>query len=322
MSWRLTVTRPGVYRGMPAETYHGDCCDAPSLSASGAKLLMDECPAAFWHASTMNPDFVPERKREFDIGTAAHLVFLEPDLFGERVVVIDAADYRTKAARDARDDAYAAGKTPLLTEQARQVQAMRNALFAHPIARKAFSGGEAELSMFWRDQTFGVWLKTRPDYLPAHGRWVVDYKTAASANPRAFAKRAYDLGYFQQAAWYLDGVEATTGRRPEHFWFVVQQKDLPHLVTVCQLDEAAIEWGRLLNRKAVEVFARCLERGEWPGYRQPDAPHVDKAFIIGLPGYAHFQLQDRDDAGEFKPTPEMLSLATRAQAPHHLIRSL
>lgn len=290
------ITEPGLYPGLSAEAYHADPCIVPSLSSSGARLLVSECPAVYWHVRQN-----PERKRVFDIGTAGHLMVLEPEAFDSRVRIIDAPDYRTKAAQEAREDAYAAGLTPLLTAEASMVRAMRDVLFADPIARHAFEGGRAEQTMIWRERETGVWCRARPDYLPPHQRYLVDYKTSTSANPRQFERALWDYGYFQQAAWYLDGAEHALGARPERFAFVVQSKKAPYLVSVCWVATEALEWGEVLNQHARRIFADCLRTGDWPAYR-PDAPvSTARAFTVNLPGWAQRELQARQDAGEFMP---------------------
>src|SRR5436305_7172715 len=151
-----------------------------------------------------------QRRRErieagFDIGVAAHLAVLEPGRQGDSIVVIEAGDYRSSKARDARDAARASGKVPLLPYQLDIVQAIAGSIRAHPIAARAFKGGEAEVTLTWHDPGTGIPCKARPDYLPAHGGWLVDLKTAASANPRTWRDQAYGLGYPARAAWYLHG---------------------------------------------------------------------------------------------------------------------
>src|SRR5207237_4784056 len=91
----------------------------------------------------------------------------------------------------------------------------------------------------------GVPCKARPDYLPAHGRWIVDLKTAASVNPRSWRDQAYRLGYHARAAWYLDGCAAVLGQAPEEYWFVLVEKEPPYLVSVVSFDQDALAWGRI-----------------------------------------------------------------------------
>ena len=298
----MTITAPGIYE-MPADIYHADPCPEPSLSSTGARTLANGTPATYWHERQN-----PKQKRVFDIGTAGHLMVLEPHLFDQRVEVIRGVtakgevkeDYTTADARAKRDAAYAAGKVPLLPAEVEMVTAMRAALWADPVARHAFEGGTAERAMFWRDSEFSVWCRTRPDYLPPHRRYLVDYKTSVSADPREFGRRMLDYGYHQQAAWYLDGVQAVTGERPERFAFVVQEKTPPYLVSVCWVDADAIEIGRELNRFAIGIFAHCLRSGEWPGYRESPTAGPS-GFTVALPGWAVIEHRARSEAGAFLP---------------------
>jgi PDDEXK-like uncharacterized protein DUF3799 len=273
-----------------------------ALSASGAWLLAEECPAKFLWRSPWNPLYVPEAKTDFDIGVAAHLAVLEPGLQADSIVLIEAADYRSMRAREARDAARAEGKVPLLPYQLDIVRAVAGSIRAHPIASQAFVGGEAEVTLTWADPKTGVACKARPDYLPAHGRWLVDLKTAASANPRTWRDQAYRLGYHARAAWYLDGAATVLSEAPEEYWFVIVEKEPPYLVSVISFDHDALEWGRTLNRKACQRFACAADTNDWPGYREA-GQNQDRAFRIGLPPWALYQLHDRDEAGEFTPGP-------------------
>ncbi len=278
-----------------AEAYHADPCPAPSLSSTGARTLVRATPAAYWHGRQN-----PERKRVFDIGTSAHLLVLEPDLFADAVRVIDADSYRTKAAQEAREQAYAEGKVPLLPEEASMVMHMRDALFAHPVARHAFEGGTVEQTAIWQCDEFGHWCRARMDYMPPHRRYLVDYKTAASAHPEQFPRALAEFGYHQQAAWYQDAVEQLTGERPARFCFVVQEKKPPYLVSVFWVDHEALEVGRALNRLARGIFAHCLARWEWPGY-QPDVAAAPQAFTVTLPPWALREFESKRDAGLLEP---------------------
>src|SRR3954449_4027583 len=143
--------------GMPAVEYHA----MRALSASGAWLLAEECAAKFLWRSPWNPLYLPEAKTEFDIGVAAHLAVLEPGHQADSIVMIEAGDYRTTKAREARDAARASGKVPLLPYQHDIVQAIAGSIRAHPIASEAFRGGEAEVTLIWRDPDTGVPCKAR-----------------------------------------------------------------------------------------------------------------------------------------------------------------
>src|SRR5215471_14298536 len=87
--------------GLAAAEYHA----MRALSASGAWLLTEECAAKFLWRSPWNPLYVPEVNSDFDIGVAAHLAVLEPGRQADSIVLIEAGDYRTTKAREARDAA-------------------------------------------------------------------------------------------------------------------------------------------------------------------------------------------------------------------------
>jgi PDDEXK-like uncharacterized protein DUF3799 len=295
----VKITEPGVY-DLPNGVYHSDCCDGPSLSSTGARLLATQCPAAYkW--SKENPPV----KEEFEIGNATHLLVLEPHLFEESVLRIPLPDYRTKEARDLRDEARATGLLPLTTKHQEQVDGMRASLFADPIAHFALSNGiEVERSMFARDPEFDThWVKCRPDIMPHTHRYLADVKTTTDADPSAFANAIVNYGYHQQAAWYRWVVDLVLGYRAADFYFLVVSKSPPHLVTTIKLDDEAIGWGDILNRYARGVFAWCLERDSWPSFT-PDITQPPAAFTVGLPFWAKRELERRHEAGEFTPPQE------------------
>src|SRR3954468_3711311 len=143
--------------GLPAVEYHA----MRALSASGAWLLSEECAAKFLWRSPWNPLYLPDAKTEFDLGVAAHLAVLEPERQEESMVVIEAGNYRTARARDARDAARDAGKVPLLLYQFDIVRAIAGSIRAHPIASQAFRGGEPEITLLWTDPETGICQRRR-----------------------------------------------------------------------------------------------------------------------------------------------------------------
>jgi len=264
----LVVTQAGVY-DMTDDEYHNDPVPGGSLSASGArKLLAPNCPARFHYDRTHPQD----HKREFDIGKAAHKVVLGS---GPDLVVVDAENWRTKAAQEAKKAAYAEGAVPLLPQDHDDVTAMAVALAEHPVASALFrpGSGRPEQSLFWMDKPTGVWRRARLDWLPegisSEGRLIIpDYKTCAKADPESIQKAIHDHRYYQQAAWYSDAAQAVLGAGKVAFLFVFQEKTRPHLITVVELDIVALRHGHDLNRQAIQTYAECTANDRWPGYSQ------------------------------------------------------
>ena len=301
------VTEPGIYQ-MDASLYHTGPTPTPSLSSSGAHTLAFECPAAFDYERNNQTN-----KNAFDIGTASHLMMLEPDLFESSIFIVrgvtkdgkPSEGYTTKDARDQRDAAYSEDKTPLLPREADMIRAMHRALWNDPIGRHAFKNGKAEQSIFWRDPEFGVWCRTRPDWIPNNPSYLINYKTAASANPDDVAKAIFNMGYFQKSEWETSGYEAVTGVRPSKFCLLIQSKQPPHLVVPVWLHAEDMAWGGKLNRYARGVFAWCLENNVWPGYSQAPGQQPMGFEDIRMPVWAIKQLEAKDERGEFVVPQQM-----------------
>ncbi|WP_158595343.1 PD-(D/E)XK nuclease-like domain-containing protein [Galactobacter caseinivorans] len=252
---------PGAYDGIRNADYHAD----PALGSTSLKTLAKPGGQAKFKAAQERPQ---EHKTAFDLGTAAHSLILEGDLTG--LAIIDAENYLTKAAKEARNAAYAEDKTPLLPHEFAAVQAMQDAVMNHPLAAKAFTGHTPERSIFWEHET-GRMLKCRPDAL--RPGLIVDLKTANTAEPNEWGRDAGKFRYHQQAAHYIDGIKAVTGETLP-FAFVVVEKEYPHLVSWIEfdpnmLDEDGrddIDRGRALNALALARLAESERTGLWPGY--------------------------------------------------------
>lgn len=245
----------GVFDDMPDDDYHAH----PALSSSGArKLLAPSCPAIFDYERRNGE----QKRREFDFGTAAHTLLLGS---GPQPHVIDAENYKTKAAQAERDAAYERGDVPLLPAEFDAVQEMVSAVRNHPRAAELFTAGKPETSLFWTDPATGIACRARPDWLRAD--MIVDYKTSPSASPSHISKAVADFGYYMQADWYLTAAVELELLEPDApFYFVFQSKNPPHLIKVVELDEVALDIGRDRNEQAREVFRDCTESGVWPDY--------------------------------------------------------
>jgi hypothetical protein len=289
----MKINTPGCYE-MSSERYHADPCETPSLSAGMINDILVAPAKCFQNSKRLNPEWSePGGEDRFTIGAVAHVLFLEPDQFAAKVKIIEHDDYRTGAAKLARDTARASGKTPILMKQMDQIIAAQSAFTSHQFAANAFQGGKTEQSLFWKHAGTGIWCRARPDFIHDSGAHINDYKTTSNANPQFFGKHAYDLGYHRRAAWYLEGYEAVFGKRPDHYWFINQEIKAPYLVSVCELTLQAIQSGQEENDRAAERFARCLERRDWPGYRHPDKPDHDLAFQCDIPSWAYAQIDER-----------------------------
>jgi hypothetical protein len=252
---------------IPADEYQADPCERPSLSASIAHLLCTRSPA---HARAahpkLNPDLRRAEKEHYDVGTAAHAMLLEGR---DAVVVVDAPNWRTKAAQDERDAARAAGQVPLLLHVLEEVEAMvaaaREQLAAHRAQPPLFSEGKPEQTLVW-EEPGGVLCRARLDWLRDDGRTVDDLKTTSrSANPESYSRTLFGVGGDVQAAFYVRGVERLTGIVPEFRWCVVETAP-PYALSVVSPAPDMLLLGADKVEYAIKAWQHCLERDEWPAY--------------------------------------------------------
>jgi len=261
----VVIAEPGVYPVLDAEAYHADPVPGGSLSSTGArKILPPSTPAAFrWWQQNPEP---PQSQAKLD-GTVAHSIVLG---CGAKVAVLDFDNWRTNAAKEAAAEATARGELPMLRKDYEPILAMAEELLRHKTAAKLFEGAQAEVSLFWQDDVTGVWRRARFDLLrqpQASGRLLIpDYKTGQSADPTAFAKSAANLGYHQQGSFYCDAAVALELTDDPVFLFIVQETTAPYLVSVVQLEPLHMRIGARLNRQAIDLYAQCKQRDEWPGY--------------------------------------------------------
>lgn len=256
------MTELAIIDGFPEADYHAH----PALSRSGAKTLLSNAARYRWEADNHGPT-----KDAFDIGSAAHAIVLGVGL--DELDVIDAADWRTKAAQAAKKASHAAGRTPILKAQFADTLAMAEAVLAHPTARAILEReGDPEQTIFWTDQAddgSDVECRARIDYLTTDEEGqpaLVDLKTTGKdAGPTSFAKSVVDYGYDLQDAFYTRGFEAVT-QQPSSFTFIAVESAAPHFVAVHTLDEAFRRRGRELRMTALNRFAYCTANDDWPAH--------------------------------------------------------
>ena len=253
-----------------ADEYHRDPCPEPSLSSTIARVLLAQSPAhAWWNHPRLNPSFAEEDERSFDLGTVAHALLLEGVT---SFAVIEAADWRTKAAKKARAEAIADGLMPILDHQVETVQAMvkaaRHQLLAFSVASEGspppFTNGVPERTLVW--MAGGLWCRARLDWLHNDHRWIDDYKTTTgSANPEVWSRTLFASGYDVQAAFYLRAVKAVLGREAA-FRFVVQETEPPYALSVIALAPDALDLAHRKVETAIAVWRKCLTANDWPAY--------------------------------------------------------
>lgn len=271
----------GVYAGLPMERYVADPCIVPSLSGSIVDELLNRSPRHAWFSHPrLNPKHRPWHREDFDVGTCAHSLLLEGN--EDQLAVIDPQDYPSdktgnvpggwtnKAIKFARDNARAAGKTPILLESANAVREMvgiaREFIAGSEIAG-IFEDGASEQTMIWDEGP--SWFRCRPDFLSNDGI-LLHYKTTArAAEPNSFGRMMMvQMGYDTAAMFYERGYDALhedrrTGTRSV---FLVQETEAPYCCSLLGLDPEMMDLASRKVERAIQLWAHCMKTGKWPAY--------------------------------------------------------
>lgn len=279
------IDQPGIYEDVPEVVYHADpVTPAPSLSSSICKLMVSRSPLHAWYEhprlNKAKALEVEAPSKAMDIGTAAHKLILGR---GRDIKEIVADDYKTKAAREARDAARAAGLVPVLSDDMASVRVLAEAArdqLAGTELEPLLAEGRAEVTVVARDR-FGNWRRIRVDWLPASALegghiTAVDLKTTGgTAAPEDWQRTAFDMGYDIQDGFYCDVLAAVIPNvRTVTFKFVTIEQAPPYGLTINEFSgQAKFEAVELVELGA-KMWAACLARNEWPSYVK-ETTHMD-----------------------------------------------
>lgn len=282
----MNILEPGIHRECDVAAYHLDPCPAPSLTQSIAKILLQRSPLHAWAAHPkLNPDHQPDNDTKYDLGNVAHALLLGR---GKAITVVDAPDWRTKAAKEQRGAIEASGGVAVLPKTWNHAHAMVAVARAQlaDVGLEWDNAADSEVALVWcediRDgnRKSRVWFRTLIDRLTSTE--VCDYKTTDGiASPRLLESKMVQDGWDIQAAMHARGLAhldpQTVRGQPT---YIVQETSKPYAVCVARLATSAVQMGAVKLERAAEMWAHCLRRSLWPGYGE-GAP-----VLLGYPDWA------------------------------------
>lgn len=104
--------------------------------------------------------------------------------------------------------------------------------------------------------------------LDVNGVILCDLKTTADAEPAHFQYHATRMGWQAQLAWYRDGLILSGLPEPSQVSIIAVEQRPPHVVTVFDLNDEALDFGSRTYRGLLERLAVCEQNNCWPGYVQ------------------------------------------------------
>jgi hypothetical protein len=267
---------------LDALAYHLDPCDHPSLSTSQAHVLNARSPLHLYH---LHPRFGArafETTDEMDTGTLWHALLLGKG--SERIGVVrikdkktgelvNAEDFRTDAAKQARDELRAKGMTPVLFKHIERASVSLDRVRKQLDEHGVHLGTQREVVALWVEHASDgtpVQCRTMLDALELSdvGAVIQDFKTTDSAHPTAIRNHVERFGYAVQSAAATSAIEHIV---PElagrvHYEWIFAERDAPNAVAITAPAGSMQMLGAQLWQRAVDAFARCLKADVWPGY--------------------------------------------------------
>jgi len=286
------ITKPGLYAGVPNEVYHGQLTETPSVSRSGLWRIFDESPRHYWHDSYLNPNREVEEKSDaINLGSATHHLILGEANFCRQFVVRPEKwdSWRTNDAKAWREEMISRGLTVLEAKHLDLIRGMAESLAQEPMVKAGILNGLIEHSLVWRDKETGVWLKVRPDCIPTDGTDIGDLKTTARIFDDDLQRSISDTGMNIQAAMIAEGFREVLGIEVTSFNPIFVESKPPHCVQIKTMLPEDVELGHRQFRVALRRFARCVEKGVWPG----PGGHQQDATYAGLTPWARTAAERR-----------------------------
>lgn len=243
-----------------------DYLSLKALSSGVCHRILSESPLHARLSSPWNASHVSDNSKVADIGSAAHKCLLEGTEAGIAIILAD--DWRTKAAKEARDIAYAAGHIPILEGKMVAVRAMvtaaRDYLSASEL-KGIFDTGAAEVTIqFTQRET--IPCKIRCDWLTEDKQIILSYKTTAgSANPDSWIRTQLPQ-YDMATVFYERGVLAACETEQTRCVHLIQEQSFPYACSLVALAPAYRELAAHRLDMALATWESCTASGHWPAY--------------------------------------------------------
>ena len=237
----------GVYHDLSNEDYHAikEINGKPAVSSSYAKAWHKQTPA---HANADRPF---KSNPIFDIGTATHGWALEGVVPVKGPPTRRGNDWKTAQA-----EAYLAETVALTESDFYRVERMVEELHNNEhIARFLNHPKKVVEASIFAEHPSGLVMKCRPDLYVESLGIVIDLKTTVSAEPYAFERQMYNLGYDLQAAWYLKTMQLLE-IPVTRFIFANVEKEEPYATSMV---EVGPELMALANETVERVIKEIVE---------------------------------------------------------------
>lgn len=253
-----------IFKGMPDKEYRA----IPALSQSDLSWFKYS-PRHYLKRAELRKETAA-----MSFGSAFHLALLEPAKFKESWTLepdkftLDGKtveiNKRVKAHREYLESWRIdnADKTILTEKDADNLTGMLKNISDDPELVGLIELGSPECVVTWDYR--GRKCKAKADlWVPdsKYGPLVIDFKKTQDASEVGFSRSIYNFSYSLQAAWYLEGFQAS------RFFFVAVEDKPPYAIGKWDA-EHYLELGTKQMNTYLETLEKCEKTGVWPSYSQ------------------------------------------------------
>ena len=260
----------GYFKDIPNEDYHA----GPGISKSQLDLVSESPALLEWSKNAPEDE---RKKGALDMGTAVHTMLLEPHLFDKQYAVGPAnAPRNTNAGKAlwAEFEETLDDRIVITGDDYQTIKLMQASAMAHPHARWLLEAeGDAEASIYWKDQETDLLCRIRPDKLIPKAEVILDVKTTADISKIHWSMR--DYRYDVQDAFYSEGYRGHFGVAPAKFIFLFISTTIncgQYPVRVIELDDESKANGYAQMRQDLDLAAACTQNNDWPGIQRLSVP--------------------------------------------------
>lgn len=277
------------------QEYFDDPCEIASLNPSIAHEMIQHTALHAWqfHPKLGKQQLVEaggdaERETKDKLaGKVIHRLLLQK---GAEIDLLDFNDFRSNDAKNARDEAKAAGRVPVLRHQ------MDYFVAAYEVLREKLAvlgyvfDGESEVAIEWDEAGASgpVRCRTRLDHLKRAGRAVWDLKKIVSADPDTISRHIYNFGYHLKFAAHVSAVSKLLGCMADdiEYHLLFCEINPPYAVTPVdmRLCPSYRQLGLIDWDKAVMKWEQSLATNRWPEYCSAPIGVEPPAYVLKKEG--------------------------------------
>jgi exodeoxyribonuclease VIII len=205
---------------------------------------------------------VEDSEPHFVIGSALHQLILEPHLFQDNYAVSPKFDRRTKDGKAGYDlfELENEGKSIINMNDFNMITNMATSSALNKTFIQLIKNSYRETSCYTIDEVTGLKIKLRPDAMLQDKPIITDIKSCLDSSYKKFRQDIYSFQYNISASFYCDFLQK------ENYVFASIEKQPPYQISLYQLSDELINFGREQYRMALDLIKWSEDNDFWCDY--------------------------------------------------------